>query len=554
MAGVRARLGYAFQLAGFCASYVLVARLGLAMDAVSGFATLVWPPSGLALAGLLLLGPRLWPGIALGAFLVNLWMGAPAPVAVGIGIGNTLEAVVAAWLLKHVEFSSSIARLRDASAYVVVAAALATALGATIGTLSLFSGHIVVPARFGETWRAWWLGDAIGVLVVAPPLLAWGTGPWHRPRRRVLIEAVALWCALLLLSAGVFGSSAHSAGPFHQPYILVAVTIWAALRFGQRGTATTTFAMAGLAILATAYKLGPFAGHGLASSLSFLQVFVASVAVTGLFLAAAVSEREARANELARVNAELSNALKARDAFLSVASHELKTPLSALQLQTDVLLRVHRDMPESMAEKLHRINRQVDRLNKLVVQLLEVSRITRRPPRARARARRAECAGARRGFALRGAGAQREVRAARARARPRVRLVGSAAPRSGALESALERGQVRRGQADRDRGERGGPARAGARVRSRHGHRARGPGAHLRSLRARALAAQGRGFRSRAVDLASRSSTRWAARSRSRARPASDRRSRSSCRASRSSRRVMKPRAHRIRRAWRATS
>jgi signal transduction histidine kinase/ActR/RegA family two-component response regulator len=345
------------------------------MDAVSGFATLVWPPSGLALAGLLLLGRRLWPGIALGAFLVNAWMGAPPPVAVGIALGNTLEAVAAAWLLGRLEFSSALTRLRDASAYVVVAATAATALGATIGTLSLFSGHIVLPAHFGETWRAWWLGDAIGVLVVAPPLLAWGTGPSREPGTHALIEAVAMACVLLLLCAGVFGSPARSAGPFHQPYILFAVTIWAALRFGQRGTATTTFAMAGLSILATAFELGPFAGHGLASSLSFLQVFVASVAVTGLFLGAAVSERAARANELARVNAELSNALKARDAFLSVASHELKTPLSALQLQTDVLLRLHKDMPESMAEKLHRINRQVGRLNKLVVQLLEVSRI-----------------------------------------------------------------------------------------------------------------------------------------------------------------------------------
>jgi CheY-like chemotaxis protein len=114
----------------------------------------------------------------------------------------------------------------------------------------------------------------------------------------------------------------------------------------------------------------------LAASLSFLQVFVAGVAVTGLFLAAAVSEREARADELARVNAELSNALKARDAFLSVASHELKTPLSALQLQTDVLTRLQSDVPPAVAEKLRRIGRQVDRLNKLVVQLLEVSRIS----------------------------------------------------------------------------------------------------------------------------------------------------------------------------------
>jgi integral membrane sensor domain MASE1 len=215
MPGVRAKVRYAFELAVFSATYVLVARLGLAMDAVSGFATLVWPPSGLALAGLLLLGPRLWPGIAFGAFLVNLWMGAPPPVAIGIALGNTLEAVAAAWLLGRVDFSSSLARLRDASAYVVVAAAAATALGATLGTLSLFSGHIVVPAHFGETWRAWWLGDAIGVLVVAPPLLAWGAGPWRKPSTRALIEAVTMACVLLLLCVGVFGGPAHSAGPFH---------------------------------------------------------------------------------------------------------------------------------------------------------------------------------------------------------------------------------------------------------------------------------------------------------------------------------------------------
>src|SRR5262245_32847821 len=77
--------------------YVGIARLGLAMDAVAGFATLVWPPTGIALAALLMFGYRLWPGIAVGAFVVNLWMGAKVPVALGIAVGNTAEALIGAW-------------------------------------------------------------------------------------------------------------------------------------------------------------------------------------------------------------------------------------------------------------------------------------------------------------------------------------------------------------------------------------------------------------------------------------------------------------------------
>src|SRR5690349_8789936 len=78
------------------AIYVVTAKLGLRLDAVSGFATLVWPPTGIALAALVLFGRRLWPAIAAGALVVNWTMGAPLVVALGIAVGNTLEAVVGA--------------------------------------------------------------------------------------------------------------------------------------------------------------------------------------------------------------------------------------------------------------------------------------------------------------------------------------------------------------------------------------------------------------------------------------------------------------------------
>src|SRR5437588_1011240 len=101
--------------------YFSTARLGLSLDAVSGFATLVWFPSGTALAALLLFGYRLWPGILLGAFLVNLFNGAPLLVAVGIGIGNTLEALVGTFLLKRARVSYAFDHLRDVLFLVLLA-------------------------------------------------------------------------------------------------------------------------------------------------------------------------------------------------------------------------------------------------------------------------------------------------------------------------------------------------------------------------------------------------------------------------------------------------
>src|SRR5438445_5447074 len=94
---------------GLAILYVVAAQLGLAFDAVAGFATLVWPPTGIAIAALVLRGPALWPGILIGAFVANLLAGASVPVALGIAIGNTLEAVAGAWLLRRIpNFSTTL--------------------------------------------------------------------------------------------------------------------------------------------------------------------------------------------------------------------------------------------------------------------------------------------------------------------------------------------------------------------------------------------------------------------------------------------------------------
>src|SRR4051812_24878167 len=103
--------------------YFAAARLGLAVNAVSGFATQVWAPAGIALAALLLYGPNLWPGITLGAFAINLAKGAAFTTAFGISIGNTLEALTAAFILRRFfNFENTLGRLKDVAGLFLLAA------------------------------------------------------------------------------------------------------------------------------------------------------------------------------------------------------------------------------------------------------------------------------------------------------------------------------------------------------------------------------------------------------------------------------------------------
>jgi integral membrane sensor domain MASE1 len=166
-------LAHAFELVLLITVYVVSARLGLSMGPVSGFATLVWPPTGIALAALLLRGVRVWPAVTLGAIMANVLTGATFWVALAIGVGNTLEALLAVSLLRRFAgFHFRLDRLVDVVALVALAAGLSTVVSATF-ECSRSGRGIVQPAQVGETWRAWWVGDALGDLVVAPVLLTW---------------------------------------------------------------------------------------------------------------------------------------------------------------------------------------------------------------------------------------------------------------------------------------------------------------------------------------------------------------------------------------------
>jgi integral membrane sensor domain MASE1 len=262
--------------------------------------TAVWPPTGIALAALVLWGPSMWPGVMLGAFLANAWTGVPLVAVLGITCGNTLEAVVGAHLLRRIGFRPSMERVRDVFGLVALAAILSTAIAATIGVASLVVGDEVSADDFGSVWRVWWLGDMGGDLLVAPLLLAFAAyWPFDRLPGRTG-EGVLLAVAVIGLSVLVFSQDTDLA------YLVFPLLVWAALRFWQPGATAASCAVAAVAIYFTHHGDGPFVRTNPDDSLLLAQTFFGVTGVTVLVLAAVITERR-RAEETVQ---EIAGALQ----------------------------------------------------------------------------------------------------------------------------------------------------------------------------------------------------------------------------------------------------
>ncbi len=370
------RLVWGAEVAALAALYVIAARFGLALDAVAGFATLVWAPTGIAIAALLMRGYRLWPGVALGAMIANLWAGAPAGAALGIALGNTLEAVIATYVLRQVPgFRASLERLVDVLAFISLAAMLSTVISATIGTTTLRLFGIITVAETAAAWRTWWLGDMIGALVVAPVILVWGSTQRALPDPRRLLEMLVLAGTVITVSLLVFTFPVEPGTQGLQAYLLFPPLIWASLRFGERGAVTSTFAASAIAVWGTVGGGGAFAAATLYESLQELQIFMGVTATTFLLLGASMSERRRAHHELrlARETAESAN--RAKVEFLAVVSHELRTPLNAISGYGEMLtMELSGPLSTQQKDAVVRIQRNAEHLLTLIEEVLSFAR------------------------------------------------------------------------------------------------------------------------------------------------------------------------------------
>jgi signal transduction histidine kinase len=290
------------------AAYLATGKAGLLLAFAGSNVAPVFPASGVAVAAVLLGGWRMLPGVWLGALLLNL-TGMPAALAPWVATGNTAETAAVVALLHLFAWAGPAERLRDVLA-LAGAAMIGCLVAAVNGITALCTAGLIPWAAFVDAWWTWWLGDVMGILVAAPAILAWA-----RPRPRVPQAGRAgEWTILVCVSLSVSLLVFTPAGPWQGgslplAYAIFPAVLYAAVRFGARGTTLVSLLVSIVAVCGSVAGFGPFADFPTVNErLLALQALLASAVLSGLALAAALHERQRAQDELIRVSLALDRA------------------------------------------------------------------------------------------------------------------------------------------------------------------------------------------------------------------------------------------------------
>ena len=361
------------RLTALAVLYWIAARLSLNLALVHGQVTPIWPPTGIAVVAILLMGRRVWPAIAAAAFALNLPLGPSPAGAALIAAGNTVAPLAAAEILRRTGFQLELDRVRDALA-IIVAALLAMTISATCGTAVLALSGAIPASSVWPTWAVWWTGDAMGVLLVAPFLLS------LRPRaaRTPITWRRALELAAILAGTGIVAYVLFQ-NRLRLEYLVFPLIMAAAWRFRLRGAAPAALVASGVAIWSAARGAGSFGSDSLAEKMIALQVFNVGVALTSFLLAAFVEARD-RQEQMARLYMSERLASETKSAFLNMAAHELRTPISVLNGYLSMLLDGSLGpAPGRWRPALDILGAKIREINKLIGDLLDAARLEADP-------------------------------------------------------------------------------------------------------------------------------------------------------------------------------
>src|SRR6266480_4673644 len=309
--------------------YFVAGKLGLMLASLHASASPVWPPAGIALAALLLLGYRAWPAIFVGAFLVNVTTAGNVATSCAIATGNTLEALAGTWLVNRFAGGRNVFDRPPGVFKFALAAAISTGISPAFGVTRLGVAGFADQAHYGEITLTWWLGDATGDLVFTPLALLWSVASKWRWNKKEAAEVGALFLLLVLLSGVVFGGwLAVTARNYPIAFICGPIVIWTAFRFTQRETAAGIFILSAIAVWGTLYGFGPFVRETENQSLLYLQWWTAVLSITAMALSAGMAERRRVEEELQQQKVVVETANRTKDHFPAMFSQELRTPLT----------------------------------------------------------------------------------------------------------------------------------------------------------------------------------------------------------------------------------
>ncbi|TKS63052.1 MAG: hypothetical protein EWM73_01864 [Nitrospira sp.] len=356
------------------ALYFVAGKLGLSLAFVHANATAVWPPTGLTLAAFLLFGYRVWPGIFLGAYLVNISTAGSIATSLGIAVGNTLEGLVGAYLVTRFANGRNVFdRPHDVFKFAVLAGLGSTMVSATIGVTSLAVAGYADWANYGSIWLTWWLGDAAGDLILAPLLVLWGTRLTVQWRWEQGLEAAALGLLIVLVGQAAFtGILFNESQKYPLGFLCFPLLVWTAFRFGQREAATATFLIAAIAVWGTLHGYGPFARDTPNESLLLLQAFMGTSAMIAMSVVAAVSNYRQTGVVFGEEQRQ-SQKMEAIGRLTGGIAHDFNNMLTVIASYSEMLMETG-SLAREDRNAIEQIAQATTRASSLTAQLLAFSR------------------------------------------------------------------------------------------------------------------------------------------------------------------------------------